>query len=115
MLSHLARRQEAIRHSFDLMPMPERLDRVTIALPRGDVVIPWDSRDQLIDRMKHLEDAKSAIRAFKGAGASSPVKLDPEGKAVILDVINHWANELKDGYRDLPEGIWDLRNALSGE
>jgi hypothetical protein len=55
--------------------MPDRLDRVTIALVHGTVEIPWASRDELLAEIADDPGAAGIVRAFKGAGASAPIKL----------------------------------------
>ena len=92
--------------------MPERLDRVTIALSEKDVVISWAARDALIDQLPGQETG-AAIRAmFEGVGATSPVKLTDDQKVELLRVIDVWAEQTDGGYEALSDGIVDLRNTL---
>ena len=92
--------------------MPERIDRVTIALREKDVVISWAARDALIDQLPGLETG-AAIRAiFEGVGASSPVQLTDDQKVELLRVIDVWAEQTDGGYEALSDGIVDLRTAL---
>jgi len=70
------------------MPMPERLNRVTVALSTTTVEIPWDTRDQLLAEMRHLDGAKPTIQAFTGAGASAPVVLRQADKELLVQVMN---------------------------
>jgi hypothetical protein len=57
--------------------------------------------------------AGQIIRAFDAAGTSAPVKLDRSAKRRLLTVCEDWLDEMNiDG---LPEGIFDLRNALFDE
>jgi hypothetical protein len=93
--------------------MPVRLDKVTIALTGGDVVIPWDSSEQLIDQIHPLPRAAPVVKAFQGAGTSSPVRLDLAGKELLLDVIQRWITSAT--LSGLPDGLYDLRNGLRSD
>jgi hypothetical protein len=87
-----------------------RLDQVTVSLSRGDVVLPWESRNRLLDEVKHLDSASKTIQAFEAVGASMPVRLPTEGKGLLIEAINVWSrNVTVDG---LPEVVWELRCAL---
>jgi len=93
--------------------MPGRIDKVTIALSRTDVVIPWDSREKLIDRIHRDPAAEPTVVAFQGAGTTAPVRLDLAGKRLLLDEIQQW---ISDGtLASLPDGLYDLRNELRSE
>ena len=93
--------------------MPERLDRVLIQTSRRTVELPWDSRDQLLAEIRHLEAAKPIRDAFAAVGASRPVPLSREQQMLLYQAINVWSgNVTVDG---LPAGVWDLRNALADE
>jgi hypothetical protein len=91
--------------------VPERLDRVQVALSRGIIELPWDSRDLLIREIHHLESAKPIIYAFNAVGASKPVTLEREDAATLYALIDHWATQVRLG--GLPEGVWELRCALA--
>ncbi len=95
------------------LPTPARLDRVTISLWHGPFELPRSSRDELLEEMSRVDDAREAIRAFHGAGASSPVRLDRADKAMLVRVIETWFGEV--GKEELPQGIWELRAALLEE
>jgi hypothetical protein len=64
--------------------MPERLDRVQISLSRGVVVVPFDSRDELLAHLEGVDGGEHAIQAFRGAGASSPVHLKRRDKLLVV-------------------------------
>ena len=95
------------------LPLPAHLDRVTISLWHGPFELPWSSRNELLEEMARVDDSGEAIRAFHGAGASSPVRLDRADKEMLVRVIETWFDEV--GKRDLPHGIWELRAALLKE
>lgn len=87
----------------------------------GDVVvrdastveIPWASRQELLERLRREGDAEAIIAAFEAVGATAPVKLTKEAKRRLLDICEAWLFE--DHVDGLPEGIFDLRNALQDE
>ena len=87
-----------------------RVDWVTVATSRGNVVIPWASRDTLLREIRRIESAKSIRAAFEDVGAGNPVKLSRDDEANLVELLNFWSTEVS--VAKLPEGIWDLRNAL---
>ena len=89
--------------------MGRRIEKVTIALAHGDVVIPWASREALLAR---FDERDAARLAFENAGTSAPVKLTSAQRMNLTHVIVEWAMAAAGGYDDLPEGIADLRNEL---
>ena len=90
--------------------MPERVDKVTIALSRTELVIPWDSREKLINEIRHDPAAAPVVKAFQGAGTSTPVLLDLAGKDLLVTAIERWMNDVT--LAGLPDGLFDLRNEL---
>ena len=87
-----------------------RIDEVRVALRRG-IVIPWSSREALLRRFRNLSSMSDIVDAFEAAGTTQPVRLTDSQKALLLNLISFWADQI-DGFDDLPEGIYDLRNAL---
>jgi hypothetical protein len=53
------------------------------------------------------------IAAIKAPGTSAPIKLTKPQKRRLLEVVAGWLNEV--GVPDLPEGAFELRNALVDE
>ena len=92
--------------------MRGRLDIVNVAYSRGTVELPWASRDALLNQIKHLDSAKDVTDAFVAVGATRPVELSNDDAGLLLGVINHWASQTPGGYAGLPDGVWDLRNAV---
>jgi hypothetical protein len=92
--------------------MPERLDRVVVATSSRDVILPWASRDALLDQISHLEFSGGIRRAFEAVGASLPLRLTNEEKGDLVGLIDIWTVQLGRGWIDLPQGVWELRNAL---
>jgi hypothetical protein len=86
-----------------------RIDEVRIALRQGIVVIPWSS---LLDQFRNLDSMNDVRDAFQALGTTPPVRLTDPQKALLLNIITFWADQTDGGYDNLPEGIYDLRNAL---
>jgi hypothetical protein len=94
----------------------ERLNqRVRVALSRGDIVFPWDSREELLNQIRHLDSAQPIVAAFEAVGTSRPVVLTTEQKALLIELVEFWGTQTRFGLRGLPEGMFDLRNALHGD
>lgn len=74
-------------------------------------MLPWDSRDALLDHVAHLESAAGIRRAFMAVGASRPVELATEDRGQLIGILNEWSRTAG-GYDELPEGLWDLRCVL---
>jgi hypothetical protein len=89
-----------------------RTDEVRIALHRGIVTIPRSSREALLERFHDLRTMHDVHDAFRAGGTTKPVRLTDPQKALLLNIITFWADQTDGGYDNLPEGIYDLRNAL---
>jgi hypothetical protein len=89
-----------------------RIDEVRVALRQGMVVLPWTSRDALLERVGKAGTMNDVVDAFRAVRTTQPVRLTDAQKAEMLNVISFWADKLDGGYNELPEGIDDLRNAL---
>jgi hypothetical protein len=85
-----------------------RRRNVLVAIGTGVVSIPRHSRDQLLDELRQVDDAKAAVAAFE---AAHPVKLSEDDKELVVEVIDLWMRNLT-GPEKLPGGIFQLRNAL---
>lgn len=79
------------------------------------IVLPWSSREALLDEITHLESGRSIRGVFGAVGATRPVELTLAQKGDLLDMIDHWAGQTVGGYEALPEGIYDVRNAFSDD
>ncbi len=88
-----------------------RIDRVTIDLNRGPVVIPWASREALLAECRKLDAMGPVIAEFRNGGTSRPIRLTDEARAGLLGVIVAWTDEA-DG---LPEGIAELCDAIEDD
>ena len=90
-----------------------RIDHVRIRLSRGVVEIPWESRNALIEEIRHLDSAKPIVDAFEAAGVSRPILFTREQKADLIEFIEFWGSQVQGGLTDgLPQGMFELRNAL---
>ena len=89
---------------------------VRIELRRGIVSIPWSSRDALLEQLANLDSMNDVREAFEAVGDDTKsVRLTDPQKLGLRNVITFWANRTGGSYDDLPEGIYDLRNALQGD
>jgi hypothetical protein len=97
--------------------VPERLDHVSIAIERGgganNVRLPWDSRENLLTKLRTIQGAEDIVKAFDDVGASRPVELTIQQKAFLYRVLDDRA--FTSGFEQLPTGFFELRNALSDE
>jgi hypothetical protein len=95
--------------------MPARLDRVHVELAsrHEPLELPWDSRDKLLDEIRHFDSARPIVADFENAGASRPVKLTLEQKAELIELIEAWADRVS--ITELPAVVWDLRCALADD
>jgi hypothetical protein len=91
--------------------MPERLNRITIALNTTDVVLTWDERDRLMARLQHARSRARIRDSIQAVGATRPVELKAGQRAALLNVLEEWS---RDGGGDgaMPEGLHHLHTAL---
>jgi hypothetical protein len=85
-------------------------EKVTILLSRAAVVIPWKRREQLVGRIREVSGTDSLIDSFEAVGTSRPVELNQDDKDLLLLIVRRWLEDVS--AEGLPEGIFDLRNAL---
>src|SRR2546429_3313344 len=76
----------------------------------GEVVISWDARQELLQRLNGAEHA-SIVAVFTAVGTSRRVHLTLGEKRLLLAAIEQWREDAKSDLR-LPVGIIDLRHAL---
>ena len=62
-------------------------------------------------RFRNLSSMSDIVDAFEAVGTTQPVRLTDSQKALLLNPISFWADQI-DGYDDLPEGIYDLRKGV---
>jgi len=94
--------------------VPDRLDKVTIALERGNIFIDWDTRQALMARLLHVGTRARIRDSFQAVGATSPVELRPGQRAALLQVLDDWFAD-DDGSAPMPEELFTLRDALAEE
>src|SRR5262245_3376726 len=94
---------------------PRPTDEVRIELRRGIVSIPASSRDALLEQLGSLDSMSEVRDAFQSVETTHPVRLTDPQKLGLRNVITFWANQRGGSYDDLPEGIYDLRNALQDD
>jgi hypothetical protein len=93
--------------------MIRSVDHVQIPLSRVTIELPSASRDALLEQIKHLNSMRDVRERFGVAGTSEPVRLTQEQKGALITVIEHWGSQVHGGLTDgLPDGIFELRNAL---
>ena len=64
--------------------MPERLDRVTIALKTGDVTFDWGAQQTLMRRLQHIGSRQRIRETSEAVGASRPVQLHPGQRPSVV-------------------------------
>jgi hypothetical protein len=93
--------------------MPARLDLVTVTTTRGPVSLSWASRGLLLDQIYHLDSATRIAKAFGDVGASRPVTLTEENRALLFELLDAWSSRV--GVDGLPAGVWELRCAIADD
>jgi len=88
------------------------MNRVLVAVPGAEVVVPWESREALLEELRRRDDAGEAIAAFERVGAARPVELDVYNQVVVVETIRDMERRA-DGR--LPDGLRDLLAALVDE
>ena len=92
---------------------PRRIQQFRIALSRNTLELPWASRKPLLERVNKRPDGLQVRLAFEAVGATRPVRLEPAGKRVVLEVVDAWLGEVT--VDQLPPGVLELRNELQNE
>ena len=91
------------------------INHVQVSLGRGIVLLPWESRQELLEESRRVEGLHAMRDAFEMVGTSRPVSLTRRDKVGLVEVIELWANETEGGIDGLPEGISELRDALQAD
>jgi hypothetical protein len=87
-----------------------RINQVRIATAAKVVVISWDARQQLLERVQQLHGGADLVKRFEAVGTSQPVKLNRAGKQLALETLYVWTEQV--GVDALPEGSTELQYAL---
>lgn len=85
--------------------MPERPDRVQVAVADEIVENPWHERDELLDRLDTVPGCEIVTQSFCAAGTNQTVDLDVEQQARLRAALDMW-NDL------MPAGVGRLHAAL---
>jgi hypothetical protein len=108
--------------------MPERLDRVTIALDARDITISWEARQALQKRLYYKDvmagmmtrgaSTDGILRAFEAVGATRPVELTKGERILLLSMLRIWPHDERwaiepDGA--MPAELSLLRDALADD
>ncbi len=94
--------------------MSGRHEAIRIVTDRGgNVRLPWASRDVLLEQLRRTEGTEGITKAFEDVGASRPVTLTIEQKALLFRVLEDWS--LASSYDRMAAGLFGLRNALSDD
>jgi hypothetical protein len=70
--------------------VPERLERITVAAPSGDVTITWDTRQMLMERLAQRDDTAGIRRRFDAVGASRSVELNRDERLALRGLLDEW-------------------------
>jgi hypothetical protein len=75
--------------------MPRRLDFVRFDLGDAELEVAFTLAAELAERAAHAPDeaARSAAARIRGAGASRPIRLEPDELAALAAVIDEWEAE----------------------
>jgi len=98
-----------------MVEAPERLNQVTVTTTRGDVVIPWSSRQALLGELERFSFTYPIRAAFQAVDASRPVQLTPHEKHDLAGLIHRWCRQTPGGFDGLPPGMRELWNALKDD
>ena len=96
--------------------MPERLDRVTVALNCGSAVLTWNERDSicwLLRKRRGVGEAAGIRASFDAIGASRPVELNQGQRIELLIVLEEFMHDRD--VESIAPGLYELRNALWDE
>lgn len=91
--------------------MPERLDRITVTVPDGDVSVSWATREELMRLLAQRDDTAAIRSRFDAVGASRPVELTREERVALRDLIGEWLYE--EVGRPEEQGLTDLYIAIN--
>ena len=91
--------------------MPERLDRVTVSLECGDVILTWDARQAIMRRLQYVQETARLRDTFEAVGASPARRAHRRTANRAPPHLEGWSLDL-DGHEAMPEGLFKLRDAL---
>jgi hypothetical protein len=88
------------------------INTVQVSTSRGIVAIPWASREALLAEFSHLDSMQQVRERFDGVGTTQPVELTTAEKGNLVACIDFWSSKIEGGFEGMPEGLFELRNAL---
>jgi hypothetical protein len=88
------------------------INTVRVATSRGIVALPWSSREALLAEFSHLDSMPQVREKFDAVGRTQPVELTIAEKGAVVACIDFWSGTIEGGYDGMPEGLFELRNAL---
>jgi hypothetical protein len=83
---------------------------VTIATSTQPVMLPWDSREELLAELNLTEAGQSIVEQFEAVEPTRPIELSPDEKWTLKALIDLWMDRV--GAAEIPEGIITLWQAL---
>jgi len=92
--------------------MPERLDRVTVLTPNGEVFLSWEERQALLAQLERTPGAADIHATFDAVGASRPVELDAGQRNTLKNLLAEWLMD-DEVFDDERGGILDVHTALN--
>jgi YD repeat-containing protein len=94
--------------------MPNRLDRVTVRTPSGDVTLTWDARDALVEKLD-VDSLRPVFSDFVNAGTSRPDHIGEAHADQVADVIEAIGESSPDWRVALEGGLFELQTVLRDE
>jgi hypothetical protein len=88
------------------------INTVRVATSRGIVALPWSSREALLAEFSHLDSMRQVREKFDPVGTTQPVELTTAEKGNLVACIDFWSSQIAAGYEAMPDGLFELRNAL---
>jgi hypothetical protein len=93
--------------------VPERLNWASIEVGDEVVVLPWQTRDELLDRARPLEPLRGLRRKIELAGATRLAVVDEEELPPLFALVQVWIDQTTvDNFTD---SLFTLRNAIAAE
>ena len=92
--------------------MPERPDKITVALNRCNLTVSWEARQALMARLQHVHESSRLRASFEAGGANRPVELDPGQKAALVKALEEWWEE---GNGGMPIELAVLHDAVKDD
>ena len=92
--------------------MPERPDKITVALNRYSITVSWEARQALMARLQYVHESSRLRDSFEAGRPNRPVELDPGQKAALVKALEEWWQE---GNGAMPIELAVLHDALKDD